>query len=44
MIEGGWPFVLTAYAVAGVALIALVVLALLSARRWAREAQRLDRP
>ncbi|MBY0564626.1 MAG: heme exporter protein CcmD [Hyphomonadaceae bacterium] len=44
MIEGGWPYVLASYAIAGVALVALTVIVLRSARHWAREAQKLERP
>lgn len=43
MIEGGWPYVLASYAVASVALIALVIAVLVSARRWAREAKKQER-
>ncbi|HRP11226.1 MAG TPA: heme exporter protein CcmD [Terricaulis sp.] len=44
MIEGGWPFVWAAYAIAGVAFAALIGAVLLRARHWAREAAKLDRP
>ncbi|HRK63407.1 MAG TPA: heme exporter protein CcmD [Terricaulis sp.] len=44
MIEGGWPFVWASYALMGGAFAALIVVVLLRARHWAREARKLDRP
>lgn len=44
MIDGGWPYVLAAYAVAGAALFVLAAIVLASARRWSREAKKLERP
>ena len=44
MIEGGWPLVAAAYAVAALALLALATSVLLRARHWAREARRLENP
>lgn len=44
MIEGGWPFVVAAYAVAAFALTVLVSAILFGARRWSREARKLDNP
>ena len=43
MIEGGWNFVIGAYAVtlSGLAVLALTVV--LRARHWARQARELDR-
>ena len=43
MIEGGWPFVWAAYAIAGGAFAALIAIVLLRARHWAREARKLER-
>lgn len=44
MIEGGWSFVWAAYAVAGVALVALSGAVALRLRHWAKRARELDRP
>lgn len=44
MIEGGWAFVAAAYVLTFGALAALVLAIALSARRWANEAKKLDKP
>lgn len=44
MIEGGWPFVWASYALMGAAFAVVIVVVLLRARHWAREARKLDRP
>jgi heme exporter protein CcmD len=44
MIVGGWMFVIAAYALTFGALVALIVRVALSARRWSREAEKLDKP
>lgn len=42
MIEGGWFYVYGAYGVTLAALLALVVVVALRARRWAKAARELD--
>lgn len=42
MIEGGWTFVIAAYVLTLCAIIGLVLSIGLSARRWAKEAKKLD--
>jgi hypothetical protein len=42
MIEGGWPFVWTAYAVTFGALIPLAAIVWLRLAHWAKEARALD--
>lgn len=44
MIEGGWAFVIAAYALTFGALAVLVLAIAINARRWANEAKKLDRP
>lgn len=43
-IQGGWAFVLAAYALTFAALTVLVLATAWRARRWAREAEKLDKP
>ncbi len=42
MIEGGWAFVVAAYAVTISALIVLAAVVMLRARRWAKQAKELE--
>lgn len=44
MISGGWAYVWPAYGVSIAALVVLVVIVTLRARRWAKAARDLDRP
>lgn len=43
MIEGGWPFVIAAYAVTSLGLGALALMVVLRAARWARQARDLEK-
>lgn len=43
MIEGGWSFVWTAYALTLTALAILALVVVLRLRHWARRAKELDR-
>ncbi len=42
MIEGGWAYVVSAYAATVIGLAALALTAFLRARHWARRARDLD--
>lgn len=42
MIEGGWEYVVPAYAIALSALAALVIVVALNAMRWAKRAKALE--
>lgn len=44
MIEGGWSFVWTAYALTMGALALLALVVVLRLRHWAKRARELDRP
>lgn len=43
MIEGGWPYVIAAYAVTSLGLGALALTIILRARRWSRQARELEK-
>lgn len=43
MIAGGWPFIYAAYALTVVSLGGLALVVLLRARRWSREARKLEK-
>lgn len=43
MIEGGWPYVYAAYAVAAIVLAGAALIVALRARYWANEARKLDK-
>ena len=42
IIQGGWDYVVPAYAIALAALAALVIAVALNARRWAKRAKALE--
>lgn len=42
MIEGGWSYIVAAYAVAVVALVALTLSVILRAHHWAKQARALE--
>jgi len=43
MIEGGWPFIWTSYALTVGALAVLALFVMLRLRHWAKKAKELDR-
>jgi heme exporter protein D len=43
MIEGGWPFIWGAYAVALIALVVLTLVVVLRLTYWSRQARELER-
>ncbi len=44
MIEGGWPFIWTAYALTLAALVVLALVVMARLRHWARRARELEHP